>query len=342
MTVSIVTPTLNSMRTLDAYFNAIMSQNYPHAKIEIIIADGGSTDGTREKIVEFQRTCDISIKLYENPLKTAEAGKAVGVRNANNDIVCLLDSDNILPDATWLERMLEPFSEQNIIATEPIAYTWRKEDHAINRYCALIGMNDPICLFTGNYDRYCSITNKWTEVKHEEKDRGNYLSVKFFPDMIPTIGANGFCIRKETLLANFTGDYLFDIDILWQLLQKNPECRIAKVKIGIVHLYCADITTFYRKQNRRICDFLFFRNAKERTYPWTRVNKIKIVWYIFCCITVLPLMIQAAIGFIRKQDGIAWLFHIPICLITLWVYGIRTLQSLIAPPPPPNRKGWHN
>ena len=67
-TVSIVTPTYNSMRTLDTYMNAILMQTYPHEAIELIFADGGSTDGTLEQISKYSENCDISIKLFENPL----------------------------------------------------------------------------------------------------------------------------------------------------------------------------------------------------------------------------------------------------------------------------------
>ncbi len=326
--VSIVTPTFNSMRTLELYMEAIISQTYPHELIEIVFADGGSQDGTIETIREYAEKLDIRVSLYENPLKTAEAGKAVGVRKAANGIICLLDSDNIIPADNWLERMMLPFEEDLVVASEPIAYTYRRTDNVINRYCALIGMNDPLCMFTGNYDRYCRVTNKWTEVKREETDCGDYLAVRFRADMIPTIGANGFLMRTRELNENFEGDYLFDIDVLWELFLKNPELRVAKVKTGIVHLFCSDVKTFCRKQNRRIKDFLYFSDAKGRKYPWGKIGKKKIILFALCCITVVPLIIQSVIGFSRQKDIAAWAFHPVACWITLWIYGWGTIKGL--------------
>lgn len=326
--VSIVTPTYNSMRTLKLYMDAIKCQTYPHDLIEVIFADGGSQDGTIEQIKEYDRQLDISISLYDNPLKTAEAGKAVGVKKAAHDIICLLDSDNIIPDSMWLERMMKPFDDEIIVASEPISYTYRKEDSTINRYCALIGMNDPLCMFTGNYDRYCKVTDKWTEVEHDEEDCGEYLSVRFRADMIPTIGANGFLMRTRELNENFEGDYLFDIDVLWELFLKNPELRVAKVKTGIIHLFCPDIKTFCRKQNRRIKDFLYFNDAKGRKYPWGKISKGKIVVFGICCITVIPLVVQSVIGFCRQHDLCAWAFHLVACWVTLWIYGWGTIAGI--------------
>lgn len=328
MMISIVTPTFNSMRTLDDYMQAVLMQEYPHDSIEMIFADGGSDDGTLERFKEYSEKCDIPIYVYDNPLRTAEAGKAVAVRKAKGDIVCLLDSDNIIPDSHWLSRMMKPFEEEMIVASEPIKYTYRRQDSIINRYCALIGMNDPLCMFTGNYDRYCAVTGKWTEVEREETDKGDYLSIRFREDMIPTIGANGFMMRRKELLDNFEGDYLFDIDVLWELFKKNPELRVAKVKTGIVHLFCPDTKTFYRKQNRRIRDFLYFSDAKGRKYPWSKVGKGKIVLFVLCCVTVIPLLVQACVGYMRKHDLQAWAYHLAACWITLWVYGWGVISGV--------------
>lgn len=327
------------MRTLDEYIQAIISQEYPHEQIELIFADGGSSDGTIKRLEEYGEKYDIDISVYENPLRTAEAGKAVGVRKAQGEVICLLDSDNIIPDPKWLIRMMEPFEESIIVASEPIAYTYREQDSVINRYCALIGMNDPLCLFTGNYDRYCTITNKWTNVEREEIDRGNYLSIKFRENMIPTIGANGFLMRREELLDNFEGDYLFDIDVLWELFKKNPELRVAKVKTGIVHLFCPDTKTFYRKQNRRIRDFLYFSEEKGRKYPWGKIGKGKIVLFAVGCITIIPLLVQACIGYSRKQDLQAWAYHFVACWITLWVYGWGVVTGIFKKEQA-NRDNW--
>lgn len=327
------------MRTLDEYIQAIISQEYPHEQIELIFADGGSSDGTIKRLEEYGEKYDIDISVYENPLRTAEAGKAVGVRKAQGEVICLLDSDNIIPDSKWLIRMMEPFEESIIVASEPIAYTYREQDSVINRYCALIGMNDPLCLFTGNYDRYCTITNKWTNVEREEIDRGNYLSIKFRENMIPTIGANGFLMRREELLDNFEGDYLFDIDVLWELFKKNPELRVAKVKTGIVHLFCPDTKTFYRKQNRRIRDFLYFSEEKGRKYPWGKIGKGKIVLFAVSCITIIPLLVQTCIGYSRKHDLQAWAYHFVACWITLWVYGWGVVTGIFKKEQA-NRDNW--
>jgi len=264
-------------------------------------------------------------RIVENPLKTGEAGKAAGINASAGRLIALVDSDNILPDPEWLARMTAPFNDPEIVASEPIAYTVRKRDPALTRYFALLGMNDPLCLFTKNYDRQCAVTGKWTGLEVPQEDRGDYLKLTLSERALPTIGANGFVFRRS-LLDHVTWEpYFFDIDVMHQAVRAGFP-HVAKVKIGIVHLYCERLSEFARKQQRRIRDFLYFSQEKQRTYPWDSQKKSGIV--LFCLETVLflPLFYQMVRGFLRKQDP-AWLYHIPVCWITLWLYGTATLRK---------------
>ena len=104
--VSVVIPTLNSGKTLEACLRAITMQTMPRDRYEIVMADAGSSDNTRE----IARACGVD-KIVENPLKTGEAGKTAGIHAASGALIALVDSDNILPDPDWLTRMTAPFSD---------------------------------------------------------------------------------------------------------------------------------------------------------------------------------------------------------------------------------------
>lgn len=320
--VSVVIPTLNSARTLEACLRAVAGQDYPRERIEIVVADAGSTDGTQE----IARACGAD-KVVPNPLKTGEAGKAAGIRAAAGGLIALVDSDNILPDAGWLARMTAPFADDAVVASEPLEYTARPEDPALTRYFALLGMNDPLCLFTRNYDRMCAVTGRWTGLEVAQRDCGGYLELSLTEEALPTIGANGFVFRR-TLLEHVAWEpYFFDIDVMHQAVRAGF-CRVAKVKTGIVHLYCARLGDFARKQRRRIRDFLYFAAEKQRTYPWDRQRCSGVVWFCVATVLTLPLVWQMARGFARRRDA-AWLYHVPVCWVTLWLYGTATLRKVL-------------
>ncbi len=133
--ISIIIPTYNSEKVLPLCLESLKNQDYSKEKIEVIIADGGSTDSTLEIAQKY------ADKIYPNPLKTGEAGKAVGVRRSKGEIIALIDSDNIRPSKDWLFRMTEPFQDREIAGSEPLYYSYRKEDGYITRYCAMLGMN---------------------------------------------------------------------------------------------------------------------------------------------------------------------------------------------------------
>lgn len=335
-TVSILIPTLNAQKFLDLCLSSIANQDYPQEKIEIIIADGGSKDQT---LAIAKKS---GAKIYENPLKTGESGKAVALKHARGEIVALIDSDNILPGKNWLKNMIEPFSDLEIVGSEPWEFTYRKSDGFIDRYCALLGMNDPLCYFLGNYDRVNTLTGKWTSLPVDQEDKGGWLKVTLKPEAIPTIGANGTFFRRSNLIEGLTPqknrDYLFDIDILASLAAQKP-VNFAKVKIGIIHLYCgSSIVKFIRKQKRRVRDYLYYQRIGVRSYPWQTQNKLDLLKFIISCLTVAPLFYQSVKGYINKPD-VAWFFHPLSCWITFWVYswefffGAFRIQSI-------NRQDW--
>lgn len=338
-TVTVVIPTYNAQRTLRGCLESIEKQDYPREKLDIVIADAGSSDSTIKIIDELKSLSAIRYTLCANPLKTGEAGKAAGVKQAAGDIVAFIDSDNILEGADWLKRMAAPFQDPDITASEPLYYSYRKTDPFITRYGALIGMNDPLCLFLGNYDRYCFISNTWTGAPVEQSDRGDFFKITLLDRLkLPTIGANGFLIRRDALTQCGIGEYLFDIDIIARLMQ-NGKVRIAKVKIGIVHLFSDNLSTWVRKQKRRVKDYLYFSKDRKREFPWQKTEKWRLAGFIIYCVLVFPLVIQAAIGYARKPEAV-WFFHPFACWITLGTYAGVYITGLVFGVKPEDRKGW--
>jgi len=340
--VSVIIPTLNSAKTLKDCLESIVVQDYPKDKLEIIIADGGSTDSTLNIISEFSGASNLhpqpsNIHIVPNNLKTGEAGKSAGFKYTKNDIIAFIDSDNILPDKDWLKRMVKPFNDPEIVASEPIEYTYRATDGYITRYCALLGMNDPLCLFLGNYDRYSTLTNKWTEVPVEVEDREKYLKVILDPKAMPSIGANGFLIRKNILHQVEVGDYFFDIDILYAISAYHT-LKVAKVKSEIIHIFSGNISTFSKKQKRRVRDYLYYSKLGIRKYPWSKLNKLGLIKFILSCIFLIPLLVQSTKGYLKKPDN-AWFFHPLACWLTLLEYGCGSISGIFGVRQL-ERKGW--
>jgi len=325
--LSFVIPTLNSAATLGECLASIRAQDFPRGAYEIIIADAGSTDETRA-IAQHHG----AHRVVENPLKTGEAGKSAGIHAARGAIIALVDSDNILPHPSWLHAMLAPFDDPDVIAAEPLHYTRRGKDPSLTRYFAMLGMNDPLCLFLGNYDRFCGVTGKWTGLNVPAEDRSDWLALDCDPAAMPTIGANGFVFRRSALEGVEWDPYFFDMDVARHMVA-NRAGKIAKVKCGIVHLYCARFRDFCRKQDRRVRDFLFYSRGDKgdegdkgnNTRSWQGPSLCHgVLRFAFSTALIFPLLVQMFRG-MRRQPDRAWWWHAPVCAATLWIYGRAVL-----------------
>lgn len=87
-TFSIITCTWNSEPYLAQSIESVLAQDYPH--VEYIFVDGGSTDGTLERIASLQRP----YRLLKNVGGGISRAMNEGVRVATGDIVAHLHSDD--------------------------------------------------------------------------------------------------------------------------------------------------------------------------------------------------------------------------------------------------------
>ncbi len=92
-TVSIIVPCYNEQSTIHLLLNAIHRQTYPRSMMEVVIADGGSTDGTRAAIQDWQAAHpDLQVNLVDNPKKIIPAGLNTAIKAASGEIIVRLDA----------------------------------------------------------------------------------------------------------------------------------------------------------------------------------------------------------------------------------------------------------
>jgi len=90
VTVSVVVPTRNSMRTLAACLRSIRAQDAP---VELIVVDNASTDGTYELARELA-----DATVHGGPERSAQ--RNAGVRLATAGWILWIDADMVLPPTT--------------------------------------------------------------------------------------------------------------------------------------------------------------------------------------------------------------------------------------------------
>lgn len=93
--VSIIMPTYNRKNVVKRAIDSCLQQSYQN--IEVIICDDHSTDGTEEYISKL-REQDNRIVYCKTPMghKGANAARNAGIRIANGEYICFLDSDDEL------------------------------------------------------------------------------------------------------------------------------------------------------------------------------------------------------------------------------------------------------
>jgi len=88
--VTIAMPAYNEERYIEACIASVQAQDYPRNLIEILIADGRSTDRTRE-IIAALAAADPRIHLVDNPARLQAAGLGLMVKQATGDVVVRMD-----------------------------------------------------------------------------------------------------------------------------------------------------------------------------------------------------------------------------------------------------------
>lgn len=105
--VSVIVPCYNEESTIGHLLKAIYLQTYPRSEIEVIIADGLSSDRTREQIEVFRREHgDIDIRVIDNPQRTIPTGLNRAVRESHGEIIVRLDAHSI-PYPDYITRCVE-------------------------------------------------------------------------------------------------------------------------------------------------------------------------------------------------------------------------------------------
>jgi glycosyltransferase involved in cell wall biosynthesis len=106
--VSVVIPCRNEARYVRRVLESVLQAEVPAGGMEVLVADGMSTDGTREILQTFVDQHD-NVRIIDNPAKITPTGLNAAIRAARGDVIVRLDahteydSHYIAKCANWLE-----------------------------------------------------------------------------------------------------------------------------------------------------------------------------------------------------------------------------------------------
>lgn len=299
--ISFVIPTLNAQGPMfERCLRSIAAQNLEADAIEIIVADGGSTDGTRELANRY------GARVIDNPLKRAEPGVKLGVSQATYPVRVVLAADNGLPDPDWASAALRALDESGAWGV----YTHVVDGTGDSSFCRYFNR-----LHADPYNWFLFGSKAANPARFGELypliDQGSGWSVlDLSAGPRPLIAlAQGFALKGEIPDGADAED---DIAPLWDLIDRGE--RLAYIPNGVYHETVTGLRDFVRKYHRRtLAAFEAIdgphRLRAPRLSPAQRRRKA--LWLPYSLSFVAPLaggMLRA----LRHREPL-WLWHPVAC-----------------------------
>lgn len=112
MTISIITATYNSARTVRETFESILGQTCQN--YELVVVDGASVDATLDIIKEYEPRFGGRMKWMSEPDKGIYDAMNKGIARANGDVVGVLNSDDFYADENVLRDIVAAFEKEPV------------------------------------------------------------------------------------------------------------------------------------------------------------------------------------------------------------------------------------
>ncbi|MGN6617750.1 MAG: glycosyltransferase family 2 protein [Ilyomonas sp.] len=112
--VSVIIPVYNEINYIESMVNSVLNQDQKNYFLELLVVDGGSTDGTREKIIQLQQKHP-HIQFLNNEKRIAPSAFNKGIEYANGDYIAILGAHSNY-DSNYLDTCLAELNKNNCIA----------------------------------------------------------------------------------------------------------------------------------------------------------------------------------------------------------------------------------
>ena len=107
--VSVILPCRNESGYIEDCLQSILNQELPNAELEILAADGVSTDGTREYLQRFSAE-NPRVRLLNNPGRIVSTGLNAALREARGEVIVRMDAHTVYaPD--YIQQCLSVLRE---------------------------------------------------------------------------------------------------------------------------------------------------------------------------------------------------------------------------------------
>ena len=113
--ISVVIPVRNEEPHIAAVLDALLAQDYPADRFEVLVIDGHSTDNTRE-VVESYAKRHKNIRLFSNPKYLSSAARNIGVRESQGDIILIVDGHCLIDNHALLANVDHAMQKPGVFA----------------------------------------------------------------------------------------------------------------------------------------------------------------------------------------------------------------------------------
>jgi glycosyltransferase involved in cell wall biosynthesis len=281
------------------------------------LVDDNSTDKTIDIAKKYK------VKVVENGSHNIERGKSIGLQNSKHEFIFFIDADNVLTSNDWFRESIEAFRDnKDLIGVQSCRFKYKSNDNHANRYCELIGINDPYVLYLGKRGLLMATEAEWIYPETLVKEDERFYFVKFNKNKLPTTGSQGYMTRKSLLKKTDWSPYLFHLDSVHDLVSQNGFGHFAFIKYDIEHDYASSLGNMLKKLKRNID--LFWKYSDIRRYKYD-MSKIKLMYATLLMITFIIPSYHSILEYSKKKD-LAWFLHPIVCFLVPIIYLYSTVD----------------
>ena len=318
MKVSFAFPVLNEESRLVKCLSSIKSQNYPQDLLEIIVADGGSTDESVSIINHFGGI------VVNNPDRLAEPGGVLAHETASGDIKIFFAADNVLPHDNWVSELVDIFSKNPDIMGVYTHIIVDEFDAPLNKYYSELHVEP----FT--YSIYKNHANPrfFNKLFTPRKFYSNYIDYDFKISEHPLIAfAQGFAVRGNYIRPGDT--IMDDVEPFLRLVESKSPVVYAP-SLGVYHYHLSTFSSYISKFKNRIDNTLGHSSfgVNSRGARLTKYRKFKKYQFVFEGLLLITPLIES-IFLILSRRRPCMILHFPASVLLAYLILFRYINHVV-------------